>query len=282
MTQQSENNVSADIEWPFSAKDLRSLKRLGPIQRLSLHKHPSLTVSVAKGLAALESVDSFGLWCTITRAAMRYVVSIPRLRTLDVLYIKFPGKLQGFAEATSLKEFRANSGLSEADLLEISTNSSLQVLGAQASEMTPRAFESLLGMENLKKLDVEDTAFDDTMAALASASKTLVSLEVGATRLSGKGLKHLCRMKQLRSLDLWATHINIADLSLLSEMPALEYLSVGDYGMKCGLDAGQVIEQLDKISSLKRIFLDGIRLSDSQHAELLEKYDDVRYRPPMN
>jgi hypothetical protein len=207
---------------------------------------------------------------------MRHVLSIPGLRVLDVLNIVKPGRLEGFSGALSLEVLRANLSLSAEDMLEICTCRTLCELGAQGAQLSPAVIAAILGLPTLAALDLEGSDFDDAMAEQISVSTSITSLDIGATRISPVGLAHLCTMKQLRSLDLWATQIQEGDLALLSELPMLEYISVGGFEHLPSLNAESVLPILSALPSLKRVWLDGIDLTLSQREQLAARYENVR------
>jgi hypothetical protein len=280
---------------PISAAVLRDLPRETAIGTLSLtpekakpYKMRTLaekaakprrayfTEAIARGLAGIHALDKLWLWLDATPAALRHVFAIPGLRVLDLLGLAHPGRLAGFA-ATKIEEFRCNTGLRELDLLEISASTSLKQFGAQSSELSIRAMTALIAMPQLQSLDIEGTSFDDAMAELLIDNHSLHSLEVGMTRLSGKGLAHLRTMKNLRSLDLWATRITEDDLDLLAGMP-LEYLSIGrvDDENFASFSVDIVMKKLAALPSLKRIWLDGLDLNAGHLAEFKRRKITVR------
>lgn len=265
------------LEGRISAGDIRRLGSRGAIEKLSLTKMPTLTAKVAQGLSSLQSVDQLWLWCDVTRTAMRHVIAVPGLRTLDILNIVKPGRLESFSAASNLEVFRGNHYLTEEDLLQITTCKSLRELGAQGAEVSLRAIRQILELPKLESLDLEGSEFNDEMAEQISTSTLLTSLDIGATRITRAGLKHLCKMRQLRSLDLWAiASIQESDLDLLTELPNLEYVSVGEYSEVASFNAETLLPRLNAVSSLKRIWLDGVRL-DPPHRESLEaRYEAVR------
>jgi hypothetical protein len=59
------------------------------------------------------------------------------------------------------------------------------------------------------------------MAKQIHVSERLLSLDVGATRITRKGLLYICEMQQLQALDLWATAIDESDIDLLSQLSRL-------------------------------------------------------------
>jgi hypothetical protein len=253
-----------ELKGPITAKDLRGLGELGKLEKLCVTKQRLITAEIARGFATIKAARQLWLWCNVTRTAMQYVIAIPGLRVLDVLDIKPPGRLTGFSSATSLEAFHCNMGLSEADLLEVASCQSLRELGIQSATLTPRVLEALLKIPGLQSLDLEGTKFDDKMAARIMTSKSLRSLDIGATLLTRSGVEHLCQMKHLLSLDLWATKITESDVDLLATMPNLEYLSLGGVEGDTTFDAKTLLPRLQAIPSLRRIWLDGVQLSEAQ------------------
>ena len=276
MKKHKKPNDWVELTGSFTSTDVRALKKLGPIERLSIIESPRLTAKLAQAFASLTSVSWLWLWCDVTRTAMRHVLAIPGLKTLDVLSFTSPGKLQGFSSATSLEVIRANHYLTEADLLEMTSCSSLREIGAQNSALSPRVIEAMLNLPNLESVDLEATAFDDEMAREISRSKRLLSLDVGATRLTRQGLLHICRMQQLRSLDLWATSLEERDIALLVQLPNLEYVSIGDVEGGTKFNAESLLPRLAAMKSLQRIWLDGIDVNVHQRAQLEARFSNVR------
>lgn len=253
---------------------IRELATVGHLERLSVTKARLITAKLARRLAGL-SVGRLWLWCTTTRTALRHILAIRGLHTLDVLNLQHPGQLAGFEHAT-LHTLRANFGLNEADLIAIARCTSLRELGIQNAELTPRALTALCEQPNLTALDLEGSPFNDDMAAYLAGRLKLRSLDLGATPTTRRGLRHLVTMTSLQSIDLWATAINEDDLHLLRELPALEYVSLGGCADCPTLDASRMIPILLSLPALKRVWLDGIRLSPKQRAHLTERLELVR------
>lgn len=251
------------------------LERVAPIEKLSLTRIPLVTVNLARRLSCLK-VDQLWLWCDVTRRAMRHLLQLPGLRVLDVLCIRGPGTLENFQKAASLEVFRANHYMRENDLLQVSRCSQLQELGAQGAELSSKAIASILALPKLASLDLESTRFDDAMAGRLGRSRTIRSLDIGATNITRKGLVHIAEMEQLESLDLWATALNERDLRPLQELPNLEYLSLGNHEGMAQLDSEEVTQIILSCTSLKRVWLDGIRLGPSQRGALEEKLESLR------
>ena len=264
------------LEGVISDEDFLTLSKLAHINKLSISKQPIITESIAKRFCSIQSINHLWLWCTTTRAAMQDIIALQGLNLLDLLSVKKPGKLINFTNAADLKVFRCNNDMNEADLLEVANLPNLEELGAQNSEVTKRVLNALLRMPNLKKLDLEATKFDDKWAKRLTASNTITHLDIGAGRLTNKGLKEICRMSQLQSLDIWGTNIDERGLDLLANLPNLDYLSIGGYYGQTTLTAKGVIPRLEAIKSLKKVWLDGISLTESESKLLKERYEYMR------
>ena len=263
------------LEHDIDPAVVEQLRQVGPIDKLSATKIPLVTVKLARRLSGLR-VHNLWLWSDVTRRAMRQIVQIQGLRVLDVLCMKGPGKLENFRRAETLETFRANHYMTEADLMEVTQCTQLVELGAQGAELSTKSVAAILALPNLTSLDLESTRFNDSIAKKVSRSKTIESLDVGATHVTGVGLEHLAQMKQIRSIDLWATDITEADLRLLLEMPNLEYVSLGNCDGCQQLDAEKVASVILESPSLKRVWLDGIRLNEVQKSALETKLECLR------
>jgi hypothetical protein len=271
MTKNEEQKNDAVLSGKITPADIKNLRAKGAIHELQLAKMPTLTDKLAQALPALESVEKLWLWCDVTRKAMRHVINTPGLRVLDILNIKGPDRMDSFATAPDLEIVRANLGMSENDVASILQAPALKELGMQSADLSPRLIAAMLAHPHLLALDMERTAFNDAMAASLSASKQIHTLDLGNTKITGKGLVHLCRMTQLRSLDLWATKIELDDLDLLTQLPHLEYLSLGNFDDAPGFDAAELIPKLEALVSLKNIWLDGIHFNEQQAAHLRKR-----------
>lgn len=267
-----------ELQVPITIESLNDLEKLGHIEHLAITQHPLLTAKIAKGFQAVLSAGQIWLWCEVTRAAISHIVTVPNLKMLDVLSIKSGGKLCNFSLAQSLERFYcANTDALRADdFKEISSCMSLTQIHFPNSTLTPQIVKYLLQLPHLHVLDIEASNLDDEMASLISRSKTIETLELGATAISARGLAEICKMTQLKSLDIWATTITQDDLDLLENLPHLEYLSVGQGYDDHYLDSNSLLNTLEKINSLKRVWFDGINFSSDEKMMLSRKYDEIK------
>ena len=89
------------------------------------------------------------------------------------------------------------------------------------------------------------------------------------------------QLPQIRSLDLWATRLQELDLELLAHLPRLEYLSVGGYarGQRV-FNPDTLFQRLSAIPSLKRLWLDGVPLSNAQKSKFEKHFPQFRHTTP--
>lgn len=277
-----DRNGWVELQGPVDAAALGALRKRGAIGRLQLSGQPLLTAAVARGFDCLVSVEHLRLCCAATRTAMRHVVAIPGLRVLEVLRLQSPGRLEGFAANRTLEVFRGNLGLSEADLVEIAACPSLRELCAPGGDLTARAFEALLPLVHLESLDLEGTQFDDSMAARLHARASLRRLRVGRTALTREGLRHIARLRQLRSLDIGANPIAEADIDLLAELPQLECLSLGRAATcpaQPPFNARTLLPRLQAIPALKHVVLGGVAVDDEERGRYERHFERVEFGP---
>lgn len=262
------------------AKDLpeaamQTLAQMGGIEKLKVTGIPVFTVRLAKRLAPLR-IEQLWIWCDVTRRAMRYLIQTPGLRIVDLLCINGPGQLANFGKAQQLEVFRANHFMTERDLLEVTRCASLREIGAQNAALSESVIAAFLALPGLTGLDLAGSNFDDRMARQISASTTIAALDLGATRLTRRGLEHLTGMRQLHSLDLWAADLEEDDFKLLLNLPNLEYLSLGGYDHLPSMDADKITSLLLEMPSLKRVWLDGVCIRPDQQAALEARLESLR------
>ena len=269
-------NDWVELKGNFRISDIDALEMRGPIEKVAVTETRPLSVGAARAFARLQGVKWLWLWSDVPRSAIEPLLTVRGLKTLDILALRDPGKLSGFELAESLTVYRCNHYMTAGDVQAEAKSKSIHELGAQNAQVSASVIERLLEMPYLESLDLEGTRFNDDMARQLSQSKRLRAIDLGATKLTGKGLKYLSQMHQLRELDLWATAITQRNLDLLRSLPNLEYLSVGGYSHEKGYDAQRLLKQLASFPSLKRIWLDGVRVNEAQKAELERRYSYVR------
>ncbi len=245
---------------------------------VSITKTGRLPARFARGLSNYQKLEKLWIWCDVYRTAMPHILALPQLAVLDILCVSRPGRrMCTFANAEKLQQLRCNNGLTESDLIAISTAPSLEELGAQFSGLTSRGLRALLSMESLTAIDLECAGVTDNLAAQIAESRQLLTLELGNNPISDVALKKICSMSQLKGLDIWQTNISVSGIEQLARLENLEFLSLGMYGDDEPLLSGDsVIPILDAIPSLKRVWLDGVSLNPAQGEMLKSRYEFFR------
>ncbi|MEL6380509.1 MAG: hypothetical protein AAGK25_09500 [Pseudomonadota bacterium] len=271
----TDSDLKISIEDPLNKEHATAFSECPHFDEICVRDQDLITVNIAQAFIPIRSVYKMTVWCSITRAAMRYVISRPNLKELVVFELKPPGYLTGFEDAHDLTYFSCPFGLNVTDLLELAECTSLEKLGAQQAKITEKALASLLELPLLTEIDFECSNFNDGLADIVSQSKTVTRFEIGATRITRDGLEKICSMKQLRGLDVWANDISETDLDLLVALPNLEYLSIGGHDEQTTFTLKGTLPILQQIPSLTHLWLDGFRVTKDEWAYLNDRYDKV-------
>jgi hypothetical protein len=267
--------IVVSLDAATSLRRVRSLNPNKPIDALSISGIRLFDEKLAREVSSWQPIKKVSLWTKTTKAALRQLLVTPGVEEINVLDLSKHGSLQGMPKPDALHTLRCG-WLSSEDLRKIAGLPGLRTLGAQYSSLSHAAVSRLVTMEALVDLDLEGSDLTDELAAILSTSTKIVSLAIGASRVGPKGLQSICRMAQLRELDIWALGIQESDLDFLGALGNLEYLSVGGYQEQTVLTATGVLPRIARLSSLKRLWLDGIALREDEAALLERRYDRVR------
>ena len=271
----NETNTQLVIKDAFTQKHADTLASTPHFDEIKMHVPDLITTNKAKAFAKVRSVHRLFIWSSVTRAAIRHFISRPNLRELILFQLKPSGRLEDFDQATGVTYFSSMWSLSPKDLLEIAKLPQLQKLGAQYANLSDAALEALLEHEHLQEIDFEGTNFNDRHAAMVAKSRKITRLEIGATSISALGLDKICQMQQLKGLDIWASRIRLKDLNRLSALNNLEYLSIGGMEGQTEFNPETIFPILQRLPSVKKIWLDGLTVTKQQRQYLDERYEYV-------
>lgn len=271
----SSEPVVVSLDAATSLRRVRSLTPNTPIDALNISGIRLFDEKLARAVSSWQPIRKINLRTTSTKAALRQVLVVHGVEEINVLGLSKHGSLQGMPKPDPLHTLRCGS-LSSKDIREIAGLPGLRILSAQYSSLSHASVSRLVGMEALMDLDLEGSDLTDELAAILSMSSKIVSLAIGATRVGPNGLQSICRMAQLRELDIWALGIQESDLDCLEALGNLEYLSVGGYQEQTVLTAKGVLPRLARLPSLKRLWLDGIEVTRDEAASLESRYDRVQ------
>lgn len=266
--------------------DLSLLGRLTPSKMRAMtpsNEIKTLTVSsdtffhqkLADELAQWPGVKEVMLWGTVSKAALQRLLSLAEIHEIYVMELHKHGNLHDIDQSSSLQVFRGG-WLSARDLRALAQLKNLKTLSAQNSFVNQQTIEMVVNSSSLTNLDLEASNLDDDMAKELAKSSKIEQLDVGATRLGRSGLQEICKMTQLRELDIWALDLDEHDLACLEGLPNLEYLSVGGYDGQERLKSKNVLPRLAKLPSLRRVWLDGIPVTENEAAELRARYKNAQ------
>lgn len=233
-----------------------------------------MPTSIVRELATLRSIRFLQIASVVRRRDMPSVIGMTGLTDLWMSGLQGRGRLGGVSKAR-LRSF-GGFGLTARDVIDIASYRSLRSVSAQFARLTMPAVDALLRLPALSYLDLENSNFSDAHAERLSASRLLRHLDVGATPMTGAGLKHLCRMKQLRELDIWAASIEEPDIEFLGVLHRLEYLAIGNPLDENRFNAQTLVPRLQALRGLKSIWLDGIKVSRKLVRTLESRYPSVR------
>lgn len=268
-----ENDFS--LSGRLTPSKMRAMIPSNEIKTLTVSSDTFFHRKLADELAQWPCINEVLLWSTVSKAALRRLLSLAEIHKIYVMELHNHGNLHDINQASSLQVFRGG-WLSARDLRALAQLQNLKTLSAQNSFVNQPTIEMFVNSRSLTNLDIEASNLDDDMAKVLAKSSKIVQLDVGATRLGPSGLKEICKMTQLRKLDIWALDLDGHDLDCLEGLPNLEYLSVGGYDGQKRLTSKNVLPRLAKLPSLRRVWLDGIPVTESEATELRARYENAQ------
>ena len=216
------------------------------------------------------------LWVrSASPAAINELIRGSSLKHLYVLFSKGKGTLRG---PSSLETFHVcPARVSDADMVTMMSWKTLKSLRLSCVDFKPKHISMLGNLPELRVLDLEDGNLNDAMALrLVKACPQLRELVVANNFISRRGLQTLVDgLPQLESLDIWGTRVRCEDIGILKNSPHLRYLSCG--GRKDREWPGhELMKHLRLLKSLREGWLDGVKLSEAEHAEVRQLIPEVR------
>ena len=265
---------SANLRNKISVKDILRLKPLGHIHKLGLRMATRFDPLLAKAFTQLDAVDRLHLHGDISRHAMRPIVSIPNLQSLDIRQFVGHGRLPSFQRCKTLTEFRAQC-ISEPDLLRVLHCQTLRYLGIHCGRLSHASISAIARLPHIQSVYLPRIALDDRMIAQLTAISTLTHLHLTTSHFSRDWIAAIAQMTQLHSLGLDADQIEIADLAPLAALPHLADLTLSIRAEKQTIDSARLIELLETLPTLKTVWFDGMTFSAEQIAWLESRYESA-------
>ncbi len=131
--------------------------------------------------------------------------------------------------------------------------------------ITGKLFDRFSSLHELRVLILDETSFDDHGMQRLGEAIWMQRLDLSSTRITGRGLALLHRMKSLFDLSLYATVVGDADLEVLESLPQLRNLNLGLTQVTDG-----AIDKLAYLHHLEVLHLGGTAVTDRALTRLAE------------
>ncbi|MCT4609670.1 MAG: hypothetical protein N4A70_10735 [Pelagimonas sp.] len=246
-----------------------------PLDEVQVRRGRLFDWAAAQELTGWQPIRRIEIWDGTTKAALRRLMAVEGLEDLFLLDLRPHGKLAGMPLPRSLWRLHCDF-LSSRDVQALARLPGLQELWSHYAGMSEKTIEALLAMPTLTHLELEGAGLNDDLAERLAQAQGVTHLDIGATQVGARGLRAICKMTQLTELDIWALPIEDADLGLLTSLPHLEYLSLGNVFDQPGLTAEGVMAILPELPALKRLWLDGVAMPEVDLAALGERLEHVQ------
>lgn len=274
MTEDKKQN-DLSLSGRLTPRKVRAMTPSNEVKTLTVSGDTFFHRKLADALVQWPRIKEVLLWGTVSKAALMRLLSLAEIHEIYVRKLHRHGNLYDIDQSSSLQIFRGG-WLSAQDLKALVQLQNLEILSAQNSFVNQQIMEMVVNSSSLTNLDLEASNLDDDMAKELAKSSKIMQLDVGATRLGPSGLQEICKMTQLRELDIWALDLDAHDLDCLEGLPNLEYLSVGGHDGQERLTSKNVLPRLAKLPSLRRLWLDGIPVTESEAKELRARYEKAQ------
>jgi Leucine-rich repeat (LRR) protein len=197
-----------------------------------------ITDAGLKELADFKNLLELDLRGTkVTEAGIKELAGLKQLHTLKVTGItdgmlrvlREAGLLHALEEAmTTTDIYGLNSGQGLPGLGPKRPTRPEDVLGLRLarSAVTDTGLKELVGLKNLRRLDLQTTRVTDAGLKTLATFENLEDLNLGHTQVTLAGLKGLAAFKNLRKLDLQGTRVTDAAMQELTALTNLRALNL--------------------------------------------------------
>jgi len=207
------------------------------------------------------------------------------IRVLDFESAKITPDLLGKLPQNLQSIVLKNTGLRDADLVELDklvglrwldlsynsltdecirhflTAKKLEHLNLSATNISPQGIVQLSNLTHLKELLLYDTRVDDQSLATLGQLRQLELLDLVSTQITTKGLAYLAPLPKLAHLELIGTHLNSADLATIADFSHLQYLTLDNEALFSanGSVNSTAIDNLQRLKSLTDLDVAGLK-----------------------
>ncbi len=237
------------------------VKALADATQIELLDFRDCTGVSDEGIAALSKLTkmrSFKVWGKqITDKSLKVISSWTNLSSLGFQDTAISGSGGALSSLTKLNDVDAfRSEFNDEGLKSITASKGIKTLKLRNCLVTADGLKELAKFANLERLDLSESAADDsTLEAIAGLGK-LIELELWLTRVSDAGLVHLTKLP-LQTLTLEDIYdVSDAGLDHVGKIKTLKSLTLSKTGVT---DDG--LMKLAGLENLRELYLDNTTVS---------------------
>ncbi|MGB7327292.1 MAG: hypothetical protein WBD31_20620 [Rubripirellula sp.] len=223
-----------NYESNFSSFDYQDFDRLQSLKIVDRPKLKSLKFD-ASNLMGLDTVQIARVPQFTTELRFGYVsqlelVDVPSVRGLSVAGpMPMDAKLEGLRD---LRFFAAGGPtVTDATVTAITKCKAIETLTLAYPSVTPGGLKSLPIHDRMTSITLPGSALDDEVALSWPPLTSLMNLNVSDTKITSKGIAHLCGGSLIKRLVIDRVSANRADLDFLANFVDLEHLSLVGVGI---------------------------------------------------
>ena len=233
----------------------RYLRDVGPehlglvmIPRTTLTQEDFEVLSRAVPLSSLTIRE-----CQLEAGALAQLTDLPNLTSLDLFSCKFaPTDEIDFPSMPKLCKANLSRSQFHDDVLrQVAGHPSLVRIDLTSTPVTEDGLQLIRHLPRLRYLDLSDTRV--TGMGLAELDSLLTHLNLQETDANDTTVEILSKWHTLRSVNLANTHVTVAGVRRLCQLPKIEELILD------GCPVGDVREMLQRVPTLKHWSAEGTR-----------------------
>jgi hypothetical protein len=190
----------------------------------------------AAKLASLQELSELSLAATpVSTAIVRELAKLDRLTSLDL----------------------SDCAVKPGALADLARGASLTVLKLRGCALAEEDFSTISRLSHLSELDLAHSNVTDADVERLAALTRMSAMRLAKTRVSGKGLRLLRGLRDLRILDVRGMVLDDGDLDCIFGFPELDELGIANTAVSCQ----ELISKLMH-STLSVLIVDAVQMRD--------------------
>ncbi len=263
----------------FTKVGLARLSALPKLRLLVIYESPA-EPDAYSALAKLTQLQHLSIGeYPVTDEILGYAGRIRGLKAFDHTksaitpagFLKFLEAVDGMESLTLFGDF-----VDDACMKRIGQMKNMKRLWVNSKKVTPRGWESLVGLTKMNDLNLSGTSLDDDGAKALEGMKGLESLILNNTPIGDKGMTHLAGLVEMHDLGLDGTKITDAGMTNLKGMTELKNLYVGNTDVTASGLA--LVPRKDRMVMMRT---GKARLTPTQLEEVIKMYPGTQIFDPV-